>query len=139
MYSFFSKWVVLNGLDEIIWGSLFWTEKRLIYNMTGKNNLSLVYLVAGENPAAMQTGTSHRQSPSPVLWILFMLISIQKCLQRTHWTPECSTELFLVVLVVCLCTTVIVSVFLRKCLISFYMPKPINRQYLLISEPISLE
>ena len=74
----------MKGLYEIIEGPLVGAEKRLIYNMTGKNNLSRVYLVAGENPAAMQTGTSHRQSPSPVLWILFMLISIQKCLQRTH-------------------------------------------------------
>ena len=43
-------------------------------------------LVTGENPAAMQTGTSHRQSPSPVLWILFTLILTQSGLQKTHLT-----------------------------------------------------
>lgn len=46
----------------------------------------IVHILNGENPAAMQTGTSHRQSPSPVLWILFTLILTQSGLQKTHLT-----------------------------------------------------
>lgn len=41
--------------------------------------------ITGENPAAMQTGTSHRmQSTAPLLWVFLLLTATQYLLQRAH-------------------------------------------------------
>ena len=42
------------------------------------------YIFKGENPAAMQTGTSHKQSSSPLLLVLFILTGLQHLQKKAH-------------------------------------------------------
>lgn len=44
----------------------------------------IVHILNGENPAAMQTGTSHKQSSSPLLLVLFILTGIQHLQKKAH-------------------------------------------------------
>ena len=45
-----------------------------------------VVFVSGENPAAMQTGTSHRmQSTAPLFWVFLLLTCTQYLLHRAHF------------------------------------------------------
>ena len=47
-----------------------------------------VHILDGENPAAMQTGTSHRmQSTAPLLWVFLLLSGTQYLFYRAHWRP----------------------------------------------------
>jgi len=44
-----------------------------------------VHILDGENPAAMQTGTSHRmQSTAPLLWVFLLLTITQYLLHKAH-------------------------------------------------------
>jgi len=44
----------------------------------------IVHILNGENPAAMQTGTSHKQSSSPLLLVLFILTGLQHLQKKAH-------------------------------------------------------
>ncbi|XP_071749483.1 zwei Ig domain protein zig-8 isoform X2 [Lepeophtheirus salmonis] len=45
----------------------------------------IVHILNGENPAAMQTGTSHRQFPAPILWIQIFLSAFQHLQVLAHF------------------------------------------------------
>lgn len=45
---------------------------------------TFVDYLKGENPAAMQTGTSHKQSSSPLLLVLLILTGLQHLQKKAH-------------------------------------------------------
>ena len=96
----FQKWPKIN----------FWTVKKLktdinsisrnfLLNFHEKydkkffvklNFIELIFF-SGENPAAMQTGTSHRmQSTAPLFWVFLLLTCTQYLLHRAHFETTAS-------------------------------------------------
>ena len=51
------------------------------------------FFISGENPAAMQTGTSHRmQSTAPLFWVFLLLTCTQYLLHRAHFETASSSS-----------------------------------------------
>ena len=57
----------------------------ILYVEGHSNSFDPIFLFSGENPAAMQTGTSHRmQSTAPLFWVFLLLTTTQYLLHQAH-------------------------------------------------------
>ena len=70
--------------------SIFWLYFSSIFNV---DLFFMFFFVSGENPAAMQTGTSHRmQSTAPLFWVFLLLTCTQYLLHRAHFETASSSS-----------------------------------------------
>ena len=57
----------------------------IVYFVNKQLKKSAIPCFSGENPAAMQTGTSHRmQSTAPLIWVFLLLTATQYLLHQAH-------------------------------------------------------